>query len=131
MVDSIAGGDEQARVRKRRRVRRGTQSCWECKRRKIRCTFVAPTESVCDGCKSRLVECISQEFYVELDRVTNKMNKARQIDPQGDLAGSIGRSLPSLKSQDRISVVVSPSTPPAINPAAAVLVNVNLPTNTT
>jgi len=48
---------------KRRKVRKGTQSCWECKRRKIRCTFVSPRESVCDSCRSRRVKCISQEFY--------------------------------------------------------------------
>lgn len=47
---------------KRRKVRRGTQSCWECKRRKIRCTFAAPNESVCDGCRSRGVKCIGQDF---------------------------------------------------------------------
>lgn len=47
---------------KRRKVRRGTQSCWECKRRKTRCTFATPHESVCDGCRSRRVKCISQNF---------------------------------------------------------------------
>ena len=47
---------------KRRKIRRGTQSCWECKRRKTRCTFVTPNGSVCDGCRSRRVECISQQF---------------------------------------------------------------------
>ncbi|KAG6360741.1 hypothetical protein INS49_011807 [Diaporthe citri] len=47
---------------KRRKVRSGTQSCWECKRRKTRCTFAAPNESVCDGCRSRGVKCIGQDF---------------------------------------------------------------------
>lgn len=47
---------------KRRKVRRGTQSCWECKRRKTRCTFATPNESVCDGCRSRGVKCIGQDF---------------------------------------------------------------------
>lgn len=47
---------------KRRKIRRGTQSCWECKRRKIRCTFAAPNESVCDGCRSRGAKCIGQDF---------------------------------------------------------------------
>ncbi|KAH8905234.1 hypothetical protein BR93DRAFT_775160 [Coniochaeta sp. PMI_546] len=65
MEESSTGSADTPLVLKRRRVRKGTQSCWECKRRKIRCTFVAPTEAVCDGCKSRQVECISQEFYVD------------------------------------------------------------------
>ena len=47
---------------KRRKVRKGTQSCWECKRRKIRCQFVAKTDLICDGCKRRKTSCISQEF---------------------------------------------------------------------
>ncbi|KAI1210075.1 uncharacterized protein F4807DRAFT_69319 [Annulohypoxylon truncatum] len=47
---------------KRRKLRKGTQSCWECKRRKIRCTFAAPTDATCDGCKSRQTKCISQEL---------------------------------------------------------------------
>lgn len=47
---------------KRRKVRRGTQSCWECKRRKVRCTFAAPNNSVCDGCRSRGVKCIGQDL---------------------------------------------------------------------
>lgn len=64
MVDLRNGGDdtEQSPAVKRRRIRKGTQSCWECKRRKIRCTFATPNESICDGCRSRRVKCIGQEF---------------------------------------------------------------------
>lgn len=47
---------------KRRKVRKGTQSCWECKRRKTRCTFSISSEATCDGCRSRRTKCIGQEF---------------------------------------------------------------------
>ncbi|KAH8773442.1 hypothetical protein F5883DRAFT_413641 [Diaporthe sp. PMI_573] len=47
---------------KRRKIRRGTQSCWECKRRKTRCTFASPNEPTCDGCRSRKLKCVSQQF---------------------------------------------------------------------
>lgn len=47
---------------KRRKVRKGTQSCWECKRRKTRCTFTISSEATCDGCRSRRTKCIGQEF---------------------------------------------------------------------
>ncbi|KAJ2892672.1 hypothetical protein MKZ38_009487 [Zalerion maritima] len=52
---------------KRRRVRKGTQSCWGCKRRKVRCSFSDSSaekslDTVCDGCKKRGTACISQEF---------------------------------------------------------------------
>ncbi|KAL7896310.1 hypothetical protein HDV64DRAFT_255797 [Trichoderma sp. TUCIM 5745] len=60
--NSDRGGD-QFSTPKRRKIRKGTQSCWECKRRKIRCTFATPTESVCDGCRSRRVKCLSQEYH--------------------------------------------------------------------
>lgn len=47
---------------KRRKVRKGTQSCWECKRKKTKCTFSASTDTPCHGCKRRGVPCISQEY---------------------------------------------------------------------
>ncbi|KAF3768042.1 hypothetical protein M406DRAFT_237657, partial [Cryphonectria parasitica EP155] len=53
---------------KRRRIRKGTQSCWECKRRKIRCSFASPTEPICDGCRSRRTKCVSQAFDEEPPR---------------------------------------------------------------
>ncbi|KAI1105978.1 hypothetical protein F4804DRAFT_80426 [Jackrogersella minutella] len=56
---------------RRRKIRKGTQSCWECKRRKIRCTFAAPTEATCDGCRSRRTKCISQEFRDEAPSTRN------------------------------------------------------------
>lgn len=53
---------------KRRKVRKGTQSCWECKRRKIRCNFSGPLETVCDNCKRRWTVCISQEYPDDSER---------------------------------------------------------------
>ncbi|KAK6508682.1 hypothetical protein TWF506_010761 [Arthrobotrys conoides] len=49
-------------MEKRRRIRKGTRSCWECKHKKIRCTFSIPTDSICDSCKRRGSPCIGQEF---------------------------------------------------------------------
>ncbi|KAL4948627.1 hypothetical protein BDW69DRAFT_189105 [Aspergillus filifer] len=47
----------------RRRVRKGTHSCWECKRRKMKCRFDARIDSdSCIGCRRRGSPCISQEF---------------------------------------------------------------------
>ncbi|KAK6361030.1 hypothetical protein TWF730_007145 [Orbilia blumenaviensis] len=57
--------EKTSRIQKKRKVRKGTQSCWECKRRKIRCTFAAPRNSTCDGCKSRQTKCIGQEYENE------------------------------------------------------------------
>lgn len=52
---------QQARDHKRRKIRKGTQSCWECKRRKIRCTFFQGS-TVCDGCVRRGTGCVGQEL---------------------------------------------------------------------
>ncbi|KAL5360634.1 hypothetical protein BJX96DRAFT_175485 [Aspergillus floccosus] len=51
---------------KRRRVRKGTRSCWECKRRKIRCLFARPDDATCIGCQHRRTPCVSQEMPEDL-----------------------------------------------------------------
>jgi hypothetical protein len=45
----------------RRKCRKGTQSCWACKKRKVRCIF-ASTDAICDRCKIKNIACISQDF---------------------------------------------------------------------
>ncbi|THC92573.1 hypothetical protein EYZ11_007936 [Aspergillus tanneri] len=50
---------------KRRKIRKGTSSCWECKRRKIRCTFGPTLDNICVGCQRRGTRCLSQEFPEE------------------------------------------------------------------
>ncbi|KAH7026312.1 uncharacterized protein B0I36DRAFT_433785 [Microdochium trichocladiopsis] len=54
--------DADARAAKRRKVRKGTRSCWECRRRKIRCTYNGGDGSLCDGCRARNTSCVSQQF---------------------------------------------------------------------
>ncbi|KAK1708464.1 hypothetical protein BDP67DRAFT_352079, partial [Colletotrichum lupini] len=51
---------------KRRFVRRGTKSCWECRRRKIRCIFddKGPRDT-CKTCWQKGTPCVSQEFPEE------------------------------------------------------------------
>ncbi|KAI0123738.1 hypothetical protein BJ170DRAFT_686991 [Xylariales sp. AK1849] len=71
---------ESPALPKKRKVRKGTQSCWECKRRKIRCTFAAPTEAVCDGCRSRRTKCISQEFDHETAIAARKVDRLSRME---------------------------------------------------
>ncbi|KAF1956827.1 hypothetical protein CC80DRAFT_412943 [Byssothecium circinans] len=54
---------ENSSESKRRKVRKGTQSCWECRRRKVRCIFTVPTNPICNNCTRRGTPCISQELY--------------------------------------------------------------------
>ncbi|EFW21198.1 hypothetical protein D8B26_007412 [Coccidioides posadasii str. Silveira] len=45
----------------RKKMRKGTKSCVECRRRKIRCTFSSSRPARCNECFSRGVNCIDQE----------------------------------------------------------------------
>lgn len=53
---------EQHRQVKRRKLRKGTHSCWECKRRKMRCIFVPPETATCNACRRRGSKCVSQDL---------------------------------------------------------------------
>ncbi|KAI1430861.1 hypothetical protein GGR50DRAFT_682653 [Xylaria sp. CBS 124048] len=49
---------------RKRRVRKGTRSCWECKRRKNKCTW-SRGDGDCDGCYHRGTRCVGQELSEE------------------------------------------------------------------
>ncbi|KAH8817416.1 hypothetical protein F5884DRAFT_819111 [Xylogone sp. PMI_703] len=46
----------------RRKIRKGTFSCWECKHRKRRCEFRPASSSICLFCQRRGLLCARQEF---------------------------------------------------------------------
>ncbi|CAI6289534.1 unnamed protein product [Periconia digitata] len=52
----------EVRPTKRRKTRKGTHSCWACKKRKEKCIFQFPTSTACQGCVRRGTRCISQEL---------------------------------------------------------------------
>ncbi|KAL4918994.1 hypothetical protein BDW62DRAFT_217404 [Aspergillus aurantiobrunneus] len=60
----------------RKKVRRGTRSCWECKRRKMKCAFERPDDAVCVGCRRRCTQCVSQEFP---EQVSAPIDSSRQL----------------------------------------------------
>ncbi|KAM0258935.1 hypothetical protein ACHAQJ_003591 [Trichoderma viride] len=65
LSDPVAEGSRELEA-KRRKIRKGTRSCWECKRRKIRCVFDnAAEDALCFGCQRRGTTCVSQEFPEE------------------------------------------------------------------
>lgn len=98
---SIDVSPERGPEHKRRKVRKGTQSCWECKRRKIRCTFAAPSNRVCDGCRRRGSSCVSQEF-------PDEPSTAKQVE---DRLGRVEELLERLTPKD-IDSGGLPATPP-------------------
>lgn len=60
-----ANSDEQ--TGKRRKVRKGTHSCWECRRRKVKCIFALPDDATCIICRRRGKRCIGQEIADDCD----------------------------------------------------------------
>lgn len=58
---------------KRRKIRKGTRSCWECKRRKIKCLFSSSEDVTCLNCQCRRVPCVSQEVPEDLS-IARKSN---------------------------------------------------------
>src|SRR4051812_15039585 len=64
---------------KRRRIRKGTRSCWECKRRKNRCTW-SREEGKCDGCHHRGTRCVGQEFPEENVPVPQERRGGNEAD---------------------------------------------------
>ncbi|KAL3485497.1 hypothetical protein BJX62DRAFT_247501 [Aspergillus germanicus] len=50
---------------KRRKIRKGTSSCWECKRRKVRCSLVDEPGPVCVACRRRGKKCLTQDHVEE------------------------------------------------------------------
>ncbi len=53
---------------RRRKVRKGTRSCWECKRRKIKCEFLLASDPVCVKCQRRGTSCIGQAYHYDPSR---------------------------------------------------------------
>ncbi|KAL4977119.1 hypothetical protein BDW66DRAFT_42542 [Aspergillus desertorum] len=60
--DLIPSNHGAALTRKRRKIRKGTTSCWECKRRKVRCSLVDNPGGVCKACHRRGTQCLTQDF---------------------------------------------------------------------
>ncbi|KAL1864493.1 hypothetical protein VTK73DRAFT_5864 [Phialemonium thermophilum] len=59
----------------RRKVRKGTHSCWECRRRKIRCQYGPGESNVCIPCQERGSMCRSQEFADESVRTQRQHDR--------------------------------------------------------
>ena len=70
---------------KRRKVRKGTHSCWECKRRKMKCVFESVTDSICIGCRRRDSQCVSQEYpEVAVHKVGSHSAELRPLHSDSD-----------------------------------------------
>jgi hypothetical protein len=64
---------EDGPLTKRRKIRKSTQGCWDCKRRKVRCTWAMESNTICDNCIRRNTTCTSQE-HIEDEEIPKKSN---------------------------------------------------------
>lgn len=62
-------------------MRKGTKSCIECRRRKIKCTFEPGRPSICNECFARGSTCIDQE-HGDISSFTNHSSSAASKDEQ-------------------------------------------------
>ncbi|KAL6910270.1 hypothetical protein GGI43DRAFT_5711 [Trichoderma evansii] len=68
----IDGGPQS----KRRKVRKGTRSCWECRRRKMKCIFGSPEDTICISCKRRGAKCVDQQFP---EQISTPLDRSLQM----------------------------------------------------
>ncbi|KAJ5624638.1 hypothetical protein N7510_000947, partial [Penicillium lagena] len=68
---------------KRRKVRKGTRSCWECRRRKMKCIFSSSKDTICIRCTRRGIKCVGQEFPEE---ISTSLDRSLQM---GDRVGRV------------------------------------------
>ncbi|KAH7156642.1 hypothetical protein EDB81DRAFT_787559 [Dactylonectria macrodidyma] len=134
-VTSQASSLVEAPAAKRRKLRKGTQSCWECRRRKARCTFAAGAveDDVCQGCRRRGTACLSQEFpdqppmpgsnrhivdrLDQVEALVGQLIKAASNDTDGPLT----RSPVPRPSHDSFPCPVSSSSSEDLRPASTTL----------
>ncbi|KAL4942084.1 hypothetical protein BDV06DRAFT_235658 [Aspergillus oleicola] len=111
----------------RKKVRRGTRSCWECKRRKMKCVFERPDDAVCVGCHRRWTQCVSQEFPEQLSapidstrqlrdrlrRVESRLNQVLHQDASSTPACSIDQHPHPSLAYTEDATVQQPAPPPS------------------
>ncbi|KAJ5658506.1 uncharacterized protein N7484_002155 [Penicillium longicatenatum] len=132
-------------ILKRPKLRKGTTSCWECKRRKKRCEFGAES-TTCDICQRLRLPCISQDLADPVhddDRLGHRLDhvealvtqlvRQRNVQSNTELGRTRESDIPTLRSvsHERLSrgwsltgylysVLPDPST------AAVILNSINL-----
>ncbi|KAH7226482.1 hypothetical protein BKA60DRAFT_180586 [Fusarium oxysporum] len=100
-----ASADNSAPAPKRRKLRKGTASCWECKRRKAKCIF-SDDLGICDSCKRRGTDCVSQESEKPPEVGSNK----HIVDRLGEVEALVQHLLKNAQSDRRSrNGLVSPS----------------------
>ncbi|KAI9829648.1 MAG: hypothetical protein M1826_005538 [Phylliscum demangeonii] len=86
-------------ARPRKRMRKGTHSCLECKRRKVRCTFLPGDSTFCIECTQRGSLCVSQDQEDLHDELQSAGVKKNVRDRVGRLEAMVEQLLHKLDSR--------------------------------
>ncbi|KAI4288243.1 MAG: hypothetical protein L6R35_002492 [Caloplaca aegaea] len=91
---------ESSDYRPRKRMRKGTHSCLECRRRKIRCIY-EPDATICNRCISKQLSCTEQEYGDAKAIGADKRKSMRERT--SELEGMINQILTKLDSNTATS----------------------------
>ncbi|KAL6814471.1 hypothetical protein J3E69DRAFT_347315 [Trichoderma sp. SZMC 28015] len=101
-----------------RKVRKGTRSCWECKRRKIRCTFPSGNTSICNWCISHGSTCISQRFQDETGDASRAQSMESRMMRVENLLEQVLEKLDSVSRQSHAEQ--SPGRPTTVDDSTGI-----------
>lgn len=110
-------GGDHAQGPPRKKMRKGTKSCIECRRRKIKCTFDAGRTSICNECFARGSTCIDQE-HGDISSFTAPSTTTISKDEQNSALKERVTYLEDLVKQvlDRLPEKNGPSESPSAQP---------------
>lgn len=101
---------------KRRKLRKGTTSCWECKRRKVRCSLVDSPGAACIPCQRRGTKCVTQDLPEDLSdgvqpetlaTTPSTTGSSHRVSPiYTPVTVSITRDTQSSPTQDSVTVCI-------------------------
>jgi hypothetical protein len=99
----------------RKKMRKGTHSCFECRRRKIRCIFQADNPDVCSECFARGSKCIDQEHANPEVVVDHRKNLRERVSRLEALVDTLldDKTVKSESRSQSISQADSSSSPKA------------------
>ncbi|KAG9912466.1 hypothetical protein KCU94_g35, partial [Aureobasidium melanogenum] len=71
-ISERRSSEGQLEMPRQNKVRKGTHSCWECRRRKVKCVFGSPTDARCITCQRRDSICTSQSSDSPVNTLQNR-----------------------------------------------------------
>ncbi|KAJ9629158.1 uncharacterized protein PV06_08906 [Exophiala oligosperma] len=97
--DAHAMGSDHTQGPPRKKMRKGTKSCLECRRRKIKCNFEPGRPAVCNECYARGSACIDQEHgdihsYTQTSVEQSNYSLRERVSQLEDLVKQVLHRLP-------------------------------------